>query len=300
MSVIVEEDIFLTKQQNLHDEVCDGSNENDHVSLDNMKEALLEIEASDLQLEKFEFDCDQIIDFVRYQPDTGGSGGADAFPTPKLPKSVNIEDLFNKNIVGDDMGCSINAIERNKKLCSTANHLLTVEEEERIAAMMLQEHDCIEEYGFCISSTEKRREAELDNLLLGLGYDVEYVNDRVGGENNESEEEIKSERGDPILRELAKKRTASLREQRVDQALQKLLIEPLPRVVRIPKESVTECQDELSRSPDVCEEISITASISDDEICHLVQKLKKQFEDDGLVLADRESIRVLAQSIMDK
>ena len=64
--------------------------------------------------------------------------------------------------------------------------------------------------------------------MLGLGYDIENDDKWVECENTESEEEIKLERGDPILRELAKERTASLREKRVDQAMQKLLLEPLP------------------------------------------------------------------------
>jgi hypothetical protein len=294
MSVIVEDDIFLTKQQSLNDEVGDGSNdeENGLVSFCNTKEALREIEALDRQLDNFEFDCNQ-IDFVCCQPDAQVSGGTDEIPMPKAPTGIDIDDLFTYT-AQEIMGSSINAIERNKNLCSTANHMLTVEEEERIATMMLQEHEDIDKYGSSISSTEKSREAELDELLLGLGYDIDNDDDRTGGDNIDSEDDITSEKGDPILRELAKKRTASLREQKVDQALQMLLLEPLPRVVRTPKEFVI---DQNQVSP---EESPLAESISDEDICHLVLELKQQYEDDGLVLADRESIRALAKSILDK
>lgn len=92
MSVIVEDDILLTKQQSLNDKVCDVSNdvENGHVKFCNMKEALCEIEALDLQLDNFEFDCNQIIDFCK--PDTPIIGGTDPVPTPKLPTGIDIED----------------------------------------------------------------------------------------------------------------------------------------------------------------------------------------------------------------
>ena len=163
--------------------------------------------------------------------------------------------------------------------------------------MMLQEHEDIDKYGSCTSSTELSREAELDELLLRLGYDVNGI-DHVGSDKIESED-IKSERGDPILRELARKRTASLREQRVDQALQKLLLEPLPRVVRTPKDGVID-QDQVSPTPELCEASPLPDSISDEDICHLVVNLKQQFEDKGLVLADRESIHALVRSILDR
>jgi hypothetical protein len=164
--------------------------------------------------------------------------------------------------------------------------------------MMRQEEEDVEQYGFCIQSTEKNREAEIDELLLGLGYGIENDNTPVGCEQTEREEEIKLE-GDPILRELAKKRIAGLREQRVDEALHKLLLEPLPRVVRINEDGV-EGQDVGAQLPVVCEDATLTASVADEEICNLVQLLKKEFEDEGLALADHESIRALARSIMDQ
>jgi hypothetical protein len=43
-------------------------------------------------------------------------------------------------------------------------------------------------------------------------------------------------------------------------------------------------------------ETTLTSSIADEDIC----QLKKQFEDDGMVLANHESIRALARSIMDQ
>lgn len=79
MAGIVEEDIFLTEQQNLHDGVCDCSNDEEKcdISFGNMQDALLivEIEALDVQLENFEFECDHGIGdnvdaFVDRQPDT--------------------------------------------------------------------------------------------------------------------------------------------------------------------------------------------------------------------------------------
>ena len=82
--------------------------------------------------------------------------------------------------------------------------------------------------------------------------------------------------------------------------MQKLLLEPLPHVVRIPQKGITECQDEVSQLPVVCEETALTASIADEVICHLVQNLKMQFDDDGTVLANHESICALARSIMDQ
>jgi hypothetical protein len=301
-----EEGIFLTAQKTLHDDgVCDGSNEeeNGDISFGNMKDALLEIEAFDAQLDNLEFECNQCIDdnvpaFVDCQPNVDLSGDS-AVPTSNFSATIDIKDIFNDNRDNKMVGC-VDAIERNINLCSMTNHLLTVEEEERIAEMMLQDEEDMEKYGFCIPSIEKNREVELDELLLGLGYDIENDDKWVECENTESEEEIKLERGDPTLRELAKERTASLREKRVDQAMQKLLLEPLPHVVRIPQKGITECQDEVSLLPVVCEETTLTASVADEVICHLVLKLKKQFEDEGTVLANHESIRALARSIMDQ
>jgi hypothetical protein len=305
MAGIVEEDIFLTEQQNLHDGVCDCSNDEEKcdISFGNMQDALLivEIEALDVQLENFEFECDHGIGdnvdaFVDRQPDTYINRDR-AVPKVKLPVAIDVKDILFTDTISGNMG-SIDVIERNKNLCSTTNRLLTVEEEERIAEMMRQEEEDVEQYGFCIQSTEKNREAEIDELLLGLGYGIENDNTPVGCEQTEREEEIKLE-GDPILRELAKKRIAGLREQRVDEALHKLLLEPLPRVVRINEDGV-EGQDVGAQLPVVCEDATLTASVADEEICNLVQLLKKEFEDEGLALADHESIRALARSIMDQ
>ena len=306
MAGIVEEDIFLTEQQNLHDGVCDCSNDEEKcdISFGNMQDALLivEIEALDVQLENFEFECDHGIGdnvdaFVDRQPDTYINRDR-AVPKVKLPVAIDVKDILFTDTISGNMG-SIDVIERNKNLCSTTNRLLTVEEEERIAEMMRQEEEDVEQYGFCIQSTEKNREAEIDELLLGLGYGIENDNTPVGCEQTEREEEIKMERGDPILRELAKKRIAGLSEQRVDEALHKLLLEPLPHVVRINEDGV-EGQDVGAQLPVVCEDATLTASVADEEICNLVQLLKKEFEDEGLALADHESIRALARSIMDQ
>ena len=76
MAGIVEEDIFLTEQQNLHDGVCDCSNDEEKcdISFGNMQDALLEIEELDVQLENFELEWDHgIFDnvdaFVDHQQD---------------------------------------------------------------------------------------------------------------------------------------------------------------------------------------------------------------------------------------
>ena len=306
MAGIVEEDISSTEQQNLHDGVCDCSNDDEKgdISFGNMQDALLivKIEALDVLLENFEFECDHGIGdnvdaFVDRQPDTYINCDR-AVPKVKLPVAIDVKDILFTGTISGNMG-SIDVIERNKNLCSTTNRLLTVEEEERIAEMMRQEEEDVEQYGFCIQSTEKNREAEIDVLLLGLGYGIENDDTPVGCEHTEREEEIKLERGDPILRELAKKRIAGLREQRVDEALHKLLLEPLPHVVRINEDGV-ECQDGVSQLPVVCEDAKLTASVADEEICNLIQLLKKEFEDKGLALADHESIRALARSIMDQ
>ena len=302
MAGIVNEDIFLTEQQNLH-KVCDCSNDEEKgpISFGNMQDALLEIEELDVQLENFELEWDHgIFDnvdaFVDHQQDTDINCDR-GVPTVKHPVAVNVKDILFTDPISGNVG-SIDVIERNKHLCSTTNRLLTVEEEERIAEMMRQEEEDMEQYGFRIPSTEKNREAEIDQLLLGLGY-IECDDTRVGCEHTEREEDIKLERGEPILRELAKKRITGLREQRVDEALQKLLLEPLPPVVRINEDGV-DSQDGVSQLPVVCEDATLTASVADEEICNLVQLLKKEFEDEGLALADHESIRALARSIMDQ
>jgi hypothetical protein len=275
MTGIVKEDFFLTEQQNLYDGIrdCSKDEEDGNVSFRKMNDALLKM-ALDVQLDSFDFTDDNVDRFVDYHSDTDIIGVVSA-PT------LNMD--------------SIDLIERNKNLCSMKNQLLTVVEEERIAEMMRQEAEDMEKYGFCIPSTEKNREAEVDELLLGLGYDIEDGVTRVGCENTECEDKIKVERGDPILRELAKERMADLREQRVDEALQKLLLEPLPHVVRVKEEG-----QETTQLQVVCEDATSTASVADEDICNLVQKLRKEFEDDGLALADHESIRALARSIMEQ
>lgn len=111
-----------------------------------------------------------------------------------------------------------NPVERNKKLCSIKGQSkLTQEEEKRVAEILKQEDDCIQNY-VLPTEDERTRHTELDELLAGLGYVFEE-------EAIQSNEKV---RGDPILRELAKERSLAEKEKLIDQALRSLLREPLP------------------------------------------------------------------------
>eukprot|EP00571_Detonula_confervacea_P014437 CAMPEP_0172306078 /NCGR_PEP_ID=MMETSP1058-20130122/7223_1 /TAXON_ID=83371 /ORGANISM="Detonula confervacea, Strain CCMP 353" /LENGTH=230 /DNA_ID=CAMNT_0013017855 /DNA_START=189 /DNA_END=878 /DNA_ORIENTATION=+ len=205
--------VFLTEQKkNCDVRIGDRSDgkDNGEISGDkNWNDALREMEALDKQ--------------------------EDQFPTLEFPVTINIRDAIDP--VSSNMSCisSINAhsthgsvqnsIERNKSLCGVAggNNLLTVEEEERISELLIQDEEDVEQYG-SMPSTEEDREAELDGLLLGLGYSIENNDDQVG--NDDESESKKGSRGDPVLRELAKQRIVADHERRIDHALRALLCEP--------------------------------------------------------------------------
>ncbi|KAL7541003.1 hypothetical protein ACHAXR_010549 [Thalassiosira sp. AJA248-18] len=238
----------------------------------------------------------------------------------EFPVTIDIKDIVP---TGSDASCisSINAggavslhgsvqssIERNKNLCSVAtagrNSLLTSEEEERISEMLELEEEENEKYGK-MPSIEEEREAELDSLLLGLGFNI----DDDDGPNNgieglkEGEQQglkISSEpKGDPVLRELALQREREQHETNIDRALRALLREPLPPVIRITEGTEGEDAD-VSLLSSLCAESTLTAPMTEEDMQQLIQQVKKQLEDGDLELADHNSVRALAQSIFDE
>ena len=226
---------------------------------------------------------------------------ADVNQTLAVPVAINIEDIANDPASGSSCMSSINprslqsasassTIERNKNLCAAVasgrSSLLTVEEEERISEMLQQDEDAEEKYGR--TSTSVEREVELDSILYGLGYNV----------NNEDQEEDENEkstmRGDPVLRQLAEQRIRDEHEQRIDTALRTLLREPLPPVI-----SVQDGDDGVSLLPSTCNDTVLSMPLTEEDIQELIQRVKQELEEDGLELADHNTIRSLAQSIID-
>lgn len=234
-----------------------------------------------------------------YKGDTNGN-----FPLLEFPVTIDIKHI----VPTSDMSClSVNdtsthgsvqsSIEQNKSLCrAERNSLLTVEEEERISKMLLQEDEDVEKYAH-MPSVEEEREAELDSILLGLGYDID-ADDGLAKSNNE--DGGADEKGDPVLRELAKQREKMQHEKKIDQALRALLQEPLPPVTRFPKEGAEGYEDSanVSRLTFSCSETVSTNHTTEEDIQTLVQTVKKELEEDEMELADHDSVRMLAQTIM--
>eukprot|EP00579_Thalassiosira_antarctica_P014615 CAMPEP_0201932800 /NCGR_PEP_ID=MMETSP0903-20130614/30221_1 /ASSEMBLY_ACC=CAM_ASM_000552 /TAXON_ID=420261 /ORGANISM="Thalassiosira antarctica, Strain CCMP982" /LENGTH=378 /DNA_ID=CAMNT_0048472537 /DNA_START=2345 /DNA_END=3478 /DNA_ORIENTATION=- len=235
----------------------------------------------------------------------------DNFPLLEFPVAIDIEDIVPTS--SSDMSCIsfMNAqsmhgsvqrsIERNKSLCSVGggNNLLTVEEEERISELLLEEDGDVEKYG-CMPSTEEEREVELDSILLGLGYNIENNDgDNAGIEERKEDEGTKTSnepRGDPVLRELAKNRALSEHEMSIDQALRALLREPLPPVIRIPEDGITEGEDGVSLLSSIFGGTTLTAAMTEEDMQTLIQRVKHELQEDELELADHQSVRALAQA----
>jgi len=209
--------------------------------------------------------------------------------TLSFPVAITIDDIAaSTSGTLSCMSSSVNAqsattvIERNKSLATGGNgSRLTVAEENRLSKILAQDDD--ENYKDATST----REVELDSLLTGLGYNIDNEEENDDGENKEKE------RGDPVLRRLAKERTLEKQKKRIDQALCTLLREPLPPVVR---------NDDASLQPLTCDhdDTVLTTPLTEDDIHDLIEKAKKELDDDKLDLADHESIRLLAQSILDE
>ena len=203
--------------------------------------------------------------------------------TLSFPVAINIDDIA-ASTCGSTLSSSVNAqsattaIERNKCLATGGGgSRLTVDEEDRLSKILAQDDD--ENYKDATST----REVELDSLLTGLGYNIELEEE---GKDNDKE------RGDPVLRRLAKERTLEKQKKRIDQALQALLREPLPPVVR---------NDDASLIPSTYDHDTVlTTPLTEDDIQDLIEKAKKELDVDKLSLADHESIRMLAQSIVDE
>ena len=207
--------------------------------------------------------------------------------TLSFPVAINIDDIATSTV--SCMSSSVNAqsttrssisnaIERNKSLATTTTvSRLTVAEEDRLSKLLAQDDD--ENYKDATST----REVELDSLLNGLGYNIE---------TEEEGKDDDKERGDPVLRKLAKERTLEKQKQKIDQALRTLLREPLPPVVRDDDAS-------LQLQPSDHDTI-LTAPLTEDDIQVLIEKAKNELYADKFDLADQQSIRLLAQSIVDE
>ena len=230
---------------------------------------------------------------------------ADVNQTLAVPVAINIEDIANDPASGSSCMSSINprslqsasassTIERNKNLCAAVasgrSSLLTVEEEERISEMLQQDEDAEEKYGRVPSvEADDDREVELDSILYGLGYNVNTQY------QEEDENEKSTIRGDPVLRQLAEQRIKDEHEQRIDTALRTLLREPLPPVI-----SVQDGDDGVSLLPSTCNDTVLSMPLTEEDIQELIQRVKQELEEDGLELADHNTIRSLAQSIIDE
>ena len=226
---------------------------------------------------------------------------ADVNQTLAFPVAINIEDIANDPASGSSCMSSINpqslqsasassAIERNKNLCAAVasgrSNLLTAEEEERISEMLQQDEDVEEKYGRVPSvEADDDREVELDSILYGLGYNVNTE------DQEEDENEKSTMRGDPVLRQLAEQRIRDEHEQRIDTALRTLQREPLPPVI-----SVQDGDD----GPSTCNDTVLSMPLTEEDIQEMIQRVKQELEEDGLELADHNTIRSLAQSIIDE
>lgn len=235
----------------------------------------------------------------------------DNFPILQFPLAIDIKDIVPTNSSAMSCMSSVNAssmhgsvqssIERNKSLCAVAggNNLLTLEEEERISEILLEEEEAVEKYG-SMSFIEEEREAELDNLLLGLGYNVD-IDDGLSvniNQKEDPEEDAKSNnesRRDPVLRELAKQREIERHEKNIDRALRALLREPLPPVIRVSNDG----QDaNVSMLSSVGGESTFSAPMTEGDMQDLIHRVKTELQESLMELADHQSVRDLARSII--
>ena len=223
------------------------------------------------------------------------SPGEDEFPTLDFPVIISIDEL-NTSQTSSILGIEPKNTARNsvakssiaRSLCSVKGHSkLTPEEEERVSEILRQEDDCMANY-ILPTEEEMARETELDILLAELGY--ELSTDDYATPQNKS--------GDPVLRELANKRLLEQRENCIDKALRALLLEPLPRVIRILQETGLAGQESISCLSSIGDSV-LTAPISEEKIRQLVEEVKQNLLDDNMTLADGESVRLLATSILN-
>jgi hypothetical protein len=225
------------------------------------------------------------------------SPGEDEFPTLDFPVSISIDEL-NTSQTSSILGIEPKNTARNsvakssiaRSLCSVKGHSklkLTPEEEERVSEILRQEDDCMANY-ILPTEEEMARETELDILLAELGYELSTDDDATP----------QNKRGDPVLRELANKRLLEQRENCIDKALRALLLEPLPRVIRILQETGLAGQESISCLSSIGDSV-LTAPISEEKIRQLVEEVKQNLLDDNMTLADGESVRLLATSILN-
>jgi hypothetical protein len=158
---------------------------------------------------------------------------------------------------------------------------LTPEEEERVAEILRQEDDEIGRY-ILPTIEEMTRQTELDHLLSELGYVFE---DEITGNDKP--------RGNPVLRELAEQRSIEERTKQIDRALRALLREPLPRVIKFSQHNDEELS--LLSSGDTL----LSFPINEACIKELVEQVRLSLEDEGLSLADHESVRLLATALLN-
>lgn len=274
-------------------------------------EAILGMEILNEQFQQSSLDC---VDYGNQMTDLskGNSSASkdeepeDDFPLLQFPVAVEFSDITSA--ANDGSACvscisGINApstqtvtsaIERNKNL---SLNLLTEQEEKRVAELLLEVEEDEEKFGS--TPTVDEREAELDTLLIGLGYDIKEEDDDLADE--ETAKAGLSKKGDPVLAALKEEREFELHKDRVDRALRALMQEPLPSVIHI-SEDVEGEDVETSFIASLCgESKSSTRSmpITEDELRSLIETVQKELEEDGLELADHQSIRVLARNIMD-
>ncbi|KAL7482205.1 hypothetical protein ACHAW6_012101 [Cyclotella cf. meneghiniana] len=220
----------------------------------------------------------------------------DEFPILDFPVAININE---RNTTGESSffgrynnhterdSAAKNLIVRNKNLVGGKGlSKLTPDEEERVAKILREEDDAMENY-IQPSDEEMTRETEIDLLLNDLGYFFETGD--VSASANENS------RGEPALRELAEKRYLEEREKSIDRALRALLREPLPRVIRL--ENAKNGEDSISVLSSIGN--SLSAPISEDRIRELVQQVKLNLEEDNMRLADQNSVRLLASSLLN-
>ena len=203
-------------------------------------------------------------------------------PTLDFPVTIDISKTSNESAFGNTVEYTaenpaiVHSVVRSKTS-------LTQEEEIRVAEILEQEDDALEHY-ILPTAEEMTRETELDDLLASLGYTFA------------EDEAQRNERGDPVLRELAEQRHLDERERQIDRALRALLREPLPRVIRIMNENSAD--DGISLLSSINETV-LSAPISEDVIKDLVQQVKRCLEEDNMRLADKDTVRLLATSILN-
>jgi len=278
--------------------------ESGEISCADIQDALLEMQAMDAILENCEMEMalnhgldDVTTDTICSHLGTIDDERIENFPTQDFASSDFKDVVVDSSFPGT---CSIGAqpmfmssrpegslIQRNKSLARVGgmHPVLSVEEEERIEQLLQEDEEAVEKYA-CVSSTEEDREIEIDKLLLDLGYDFQ------GNGKHEARDDV---RGDKVIRELAKQRQERVHEQRIDQALRVLLHESLQSVIRKPEEDFSG-RDNENMSPSICDETIATAPLTEEDIQLLIQNVS--ISESSLPLADRESIRKLASSIM--